>query len=185
MNISPAVKIKLLLRFTTATITPLHLHLIQIEQAFLTDTALRAQRAWDELYTLHEFEQKPPGLGLPDAFCKNTGHFVNNVISTVICVVIRKRHRENRESMSIVKPQLISSPGSLHFGVCVTCQSHQELPQQQQINFPEGTVLTRFTTRVITMREIRRLFFSKLRQIIYFQNTGFEHWLSKYRPLLN
>jgi len=31
MNISPAVKIKLLLWFTTATITPLHLHLIQIE----------------------------------------------------------------------------------------------------------------------------------------------------------
>jgi len=27
MNISPAVKIKLLLWFTTATITPLHLHL--------------------------------------------------------------------------------------------------------------------------------------------------------------
>jgi len=43
-------------------------------------------------------------------------------------------------------------------------------------------VLTRFTTRVITMWEIRRLFFSKLRQIIYFQNTGFEHWLSKYLP---
>jgi len=31
MNIYPAVKTKLLLRFTTATITPLHLHLIEIE----------------------------------------------------------------------------------------------------------------------------------------------------------
>jgi len=31
MNISPAVKIKLLLWFTTATIAPLHPHLIQIE----------------------------------------------------------------------------------------------------------------------------------------------------------
>jgi len=30
MNISPAVKIKLLLWFTTATITPLHLHLIHL-----------------------------------------------------------------------------------------------------------------------------------------------------------
>jgi len=27
MNISPTIKIKLLLRFTTAAITPLHLHL--------------------------------------------------------------------------------------------------------------------------------------------------------------
>jgi len=26
------------------------------------------------------------------------------------------------------------------------------------------------------------MFFSKLRQIFYFQNTGFRHWLSKYRP---
>ena len=36
MNISPAVKIKLLLWFTTATITPLHLHLIQIECCVLS-----------------------------------------------------------------------------------------------------------------------------------------------------
>jgi len=29
------------------------------------------------------------------------------------------------------------------------------------------------------------LFFLKLRQIIiYFKNTGFGHWFSKYRPLL-
>jgi len=37
-------------------------------------------------------------------------------------VGIRKRHRENREAVSIVKPQLIIYPilaGSLHFGVCV------------------------------------------------------------------
>jgi len=33
--------------------------------------------------------------------------------------------------------------------VFVTWQSHQGLRQQQQINFAEETVLTRFTTRVI------------------------------------
>ena len=41
--------------------------------------------------------------------------------------------------------------GSLDFRVCVTWQSHQGLRQQQQINFAEGTVLTRFTARVITV----------------------------------
>jgi len=39
------------------------------------------------------------------------------------CVVIRKQHRENRETISIVKPQLIICPilaDSLRFGVFVT-----------------------------------------------------------------
>jgi len=35
-------------------------------------------------------------------------------------IVIRKRHRENRETISIVKPQFARVlTGSLHFGVCV------------------------------------------------------------------
>jgi len=29
-----------------------------------------------------------------------------------------------------------------------------------------------------------RYFFLKLRQIIYFQHTGFSHWFSKYRPFI-
>jgi len=98
--------------------------------------------------------QRGHRLGLADAFCKNTGHFVNSVISTVICIVIRKRHRENRETVSIVKSQLAICPyiGWLITFWCVCdVQSHQGLRQQQQINFPEGTVLTRFTARVITM----------------------------------
>jgi len=45
---------------------------------------------------------------------------------------------------------------SLHFGVCVTLQSYQGLRQQQQINFTEETVLTRFTTRIIMIWEILR-----------------------------
>ena len=68
------------------------------------------------------------------------------------CVVIRKRRGENKETISIVKRQLLISrilADSLHFGVCVTLQSHQRLRQQQQINFAEGSVLTRFTTRVV------------------------------------
>jgi len=39
------------------------------------------------------------------------------------CFVIRKQHRERREAISIVKPQLIICPilaDSLHFGLCVT-----------------------------------------------------------------
>jgi len=55
-------------------------------------------------------------------------------------IVIRKRHRENRETISIVKPQFPRVlTGSLHFGVCVMSQSHQGLRQKQQINFAEGT----------------------------------------------
>ena len=96
------------------------------------------------------------------------------------CIVICKRHMKN---ISIAKPQLLIAcilAHSLLFGVCVTCQSHQRLCQQQQINFAEGSVLTRFTTRVIIIRETMRWFFLKLRQIIFtlpaadtdFQNTG-------------
>jgi len=98
-------------------------------------------------------------LGLPDAFCKNTGYFDFSAVPDLSCVVFRKRHMENREAVSIAKPQLLISPcfGWLsHFRVCVTCQSHQGLRQQQQINFVERTVLTRFTTRVNTIWEILR-----------------------------
>jgi len=45
---------------------------------------------------------------------------------------------------------------SLHFGVCVTRKSYQELRQQQQMNFAERTVLARFTTKVSINWEIRR-----------------------------
>jgi len=48
------------------------------------------------------------------------------------------------------------------------------------MNFGEGIVLTRFTTRVIT-RDVLHLFFLQLLQINYFQNTGFRYSFSKYR----
>jgi len=49
-------------------------------------------------------------VGLPDAFCKNTGLFDLSTVPDLSCVKFRKRHRENRETISIVKPQLIICP---------------------------------------------------------------------------
>jgi len=65
------------------------------------------------------------------------------------CVIFRKWHRENRETISIVKPLSRILAGLLHLGVCVTWQSHQGLRRQEQIHFAEGIALTRFTTRVL------------------------------------
>jgi len=45
-------------------------------------------------------------LGLPDALCKNTGHFYLSTVPDLSRVVFRKRHRENREIISNVKPEL-------------------------------------------------------------------------------
>jgi len=56
-------------------------------------------------------------LGLPDAFCKNTGHFDLSTVPDLKRVVFRKRHRENRATISIVRPQLIIC---LHFGWLIT-----------------------------------------------------------------
>jgi len=58
-----------------------------------------------------------PCIGLPDAFCKNTGHFDLSTVPDLICVVMRKRHRENRATFSIVKTQLIIC---LYFGWLIT-----------------------------------------------------------------
>ena len=49
-------------------------------------------------------------LGLSDAFCKHTGHFDLSTVPDLSCVLIRKRHRENRETISLVKKQLIICP---------------------------------------------------------------------------
>jgi len=49
-------------------------------------------------------------VGLPDAFCKNIGHFDLSTVPDLSRVVFRKRQRENRETVSIVKPQLIICP---------------------------------------------------------------------------
>jgi len=48
-----------------------------------------------------------PTVGLLDALCTNTGHFGNSSRSNLCCVVVCKRHRKKRETISIVKPQLI------------------------------------------------------------------------------
>ena len=58
-----------------------------------------------------------PCIGLPDAFCKNTGHFDLSTVPDQSCVVIRKRHRENRATFSIVNTQLIIC---LYFGLLIT-----------------------------------------------------------------
>jgi len=39
-------------------------------------------------------------VGLPDAFCKNTGHFNLSTVPDRSCVVFRKGYRENRETIS-------------------------------------------------------------------------------------
>jgi len=44
---------------------------------------------------------------LPDAFCKNTGHFDLSAVPDLSYVLICMLHRENRETIIIVKPQLI------------------------------------------------------------------------------
>jgi len=35
-------------------------------------------------------------MGLPDAFCKNTGHFDLLTVPDLSCVLFRKRHREKQ-----------------------------------------------------------------------------------------
>ena len=50
---------------------------------------------------------------MPDAFCKITGHFDFSTVPDLSCVVIRKSHKEHRETMSISMPQLIIC---LYFG---------------------------------------------------------------------
>jgi len=59
-------------------------------------------------------------VGLPDAFCKNTGHFDLSTVPDLSCVVFRKRHRENRETISIVQPQLLPVFGWLITFPCVS-----------------------------------------------------------------
>jgi len=124
-------------------------------------------------------------IRLPDVFCKNTGHFDFSTVPDLSCVVFRKRHRENRETISIVKPQLIII--CLYFGclitfdVCVMQKSYKGLRQQQQINFTERTVVKRFTTRLITICKFGvRSFWNCDKLFIFkipasgtdFQNTG-------------
>jgi len=53
------------------------------------------------------------------------------------------------------------------------------------MNFAEGTVLSRFTTRVIVIWEALCEYLLELLQCICFENTGFRQRFSKYRPLLN
>ena len=56
-------------------------------------------------------------VGLPDAFCKNTGHFDLSTVPDLSCVLIRKRQRENGETISTVQKQLIMCP---YFGWLIT-----------------------------------------------------------------
>jgi len=94
-------------------------------------------------------------IGLPDVFCKNTDHFDFSTVPDLSCVVFRKRHRENRETISIGKLQLIII--CLCFGCLITFdgwvmqKSYKGLRQQQQINFTERKVVKRFTTRLIAI----------------------------------
>jgi len=66
---------------------------------------------------------------LPDAFRKNTGHFDLSTVPDLSCVVFRTLHRENIETISIVKPQLIIC---LHFGWLITfrCVRDAKIPRR-------------------------------------------------------
>jgi len=75
-----------------------------ISLKFLLETRLQPE-SFDTLDNLLGFR-----VGLLDAFCKNTGHFDLSAAPNLSCVAFRKRHRENRETISIVKPQLIICP---------------------------------------------------------------------------
>jgi len=49
-------------------------------------------------------------LRLTDAFCKNTSHFDLLTVPALSSVVFRKRHRENKETISIVKATINNLP---------------------------------------------------------------------------
>jgi len=55
--------------------------------------------------------------GLPDAFCKNTGHFDLSTVPDLSCVVFLMWHRDNRDTIIIVKSQLMFC---LYFGWLIT-----------------------------------------------------------------
>ena len=124
-------------------------------------------------------------IGLPDAFCKNTGHFNLSTVSDLICVVIRKRLRENRATVSIVKTQLIIC---LYSGWLITFLCVRDTKISPTIaSIAANKLRWKNCPDKIHYQghyNLRNsaLVFSKLRQIIYFQNIGFRHWFSKYRP---
>ena len=66
---------------------------------------------------------------LPDAPCKNTGHVYLSIVPDQICVVILKRHRENRDTMSIVKPQLLICP-YFHWFITFRCVCDMTIAQR-------------------------------------------------------
>jgi len=83
-------------------------------------------------------------LGLPDAFCKNTGHFDLSTVPDLSCVVFRKRHSENKERISIVKPQLIIC---LYFGWFITfwCVRDAKIAQRISSTAAKKTSLKEFS----------------------------------------
>ena len=111
--------------------------------------------------SLSKFWQKYFALpiGLPDAFCKNTGHFDLSTLPDLNRVVFRKRRRENREAISIVKPQLPVFWLAHYISSVYVCACDVTIASKiasSAINFGERTVLTRFTTRVNIIWEILR-----------------------------
>jgi len=106
-----------------------------------------------------------------------------STVSDLNCVVIRKRHSKAERQWVLLHQFACILAGSLHFDVYVTWQSHQGLHQKQQINFAEGTVLTRFISTVIIIFEkfgvccfesYGKLFIFKILDSgTAFQNTGF------------
>jgi len=62
-------------------------------------------------------------IGLPDAFCKNTGHFSLSTVSGLSRLVFRERYRENRETISIIKPSGVQRSGNARGDCLIGCST--------------------------------------------------------------
>jgi len=55
-------------------------------------------------------------VGLPDAFCKNTGHFDLSTVPDLSRVVFRKRYRENRDNQVVTNMHKTFAARMVNFG---------------------------------------------------------------------
>jgi len=103
------------------------------------------------------------------------------------CVVIRKRHRENRVTISIFKPQLIIC---LCFGwfvtfrcVCnVTIAPRIASTAANKLRWRNCSGKTYYKSHCTLRNSALVLFEVTANYLLYFDNSGFRHWFSKYRP---
>jgi len=122
--------------------------------------------------------------GLPNAFCKNTGHFVNSARSSY--VIIHKRYRENRDNQYCWATVNTLSVFWLirYISVCARrdnrtkdCVNSRKLTSLKKLSWQDSLQQSLWFEKFCVS-----YFWSYGKLIIYFHNTGFRHWFSKYRP---